>query len=130
MDLSVAQISERLSAQAQTVAALLLPGGKLLGGKEWVCGDVSGKAGESLKVCIYGTYAGQWKDWSTDSDKGDLIDLWEKAKGCSRAEAVKQAKQYLGIADTVREKEPKSYSKPPAIKSSELHAEEIGRAHV
>ena len=60
MELSVAQISERLAAQTLTVCSLLLPSGKLVNGKEWVCGDVSGKPGESLKVCVYGQFMGQW----------------------------------------------------------------------
>lgn len=123
MELSVAQISERLAAQAQTVAAMLLPGGKLVHGKEWVCGDITGKPGESLKVCVFGTYTGQWRDWSTDSDKGDLIDLWRCVKGCTQAEAIKQAKAYLGIVDPVRQQERKTYSKPPEIKSDLLHAD-------
>lgn len=121
MELSVAQISERLASQALTVCSMLLPGGKLLHGKEWVCGDVSGAPGESLKVCVYGQYIGQWRDWSNDTDKGDLIDLWRCVKGCTQAEAIKQAKQWLGIVDTVKVQEQKSYAKPPIINSEILH---------
>jgi len=121
MGLSVAQISERLAAQTLAVCSLLLPGGKLVNGKEWVCGDVTGKPGESLKVCVYGTYMGQWQDWSNDTDKGDLIDLWRCVKGCTQAEAIKQAKQWLGIVDSVKIQEKKSYSKPPSINSEILH---------
>jgi twinkle protein len=120
MELSVAQISERLSAQAQTVAAMLLPGGKLVNSREWVCGDITGAPGESLKVCVYGQYSGHWQDWSTDTDKGDLIDLWRCVKGCTQAEAIKQAKQWLGIVDSVKVQEQKFYSKPPTINSAFL----------
>lgn len=120
MELTVAQISERLAAQAQTVAQFLLPGGKLCNGKEWVAGDVGGGPGDSLKVCIHGTYSGKWKDWSTDADHGDLIDLWRCVKGCTQAEAIKQVKAWLGIVEAVRIEERRSYSKPPAINSSLL----------
>lgn len=123
MDLSVAQISERLAAQAQTVCSFLLPGGKLVNGKEWVCGDITGAPGESLKVCVFGQYTGQWRDWSNDSDLGDLIDLWRCVKDCTQAQAIKQAKQWLGIVDAVQVREQKSYAKPPAIKSAILHAD-------
>lgn len=120
MDLTVAQISERLAAQAANVCQHLLPGGKPANGKEWVCGDVSGSPGDSLKVCIHGAYAGQWRDWSTDTDHGDLIDLWRCVKGGTQADAIKQAKQWLGIVDPVRVEERRTYAKPPAINSAPL----------
>jgi twinkle protein len=125
MDLTVAQISERLSAQALSVAAKLLPGGKQINGKEFVAGDISGSPGDSLKVCIHGTYAGQWRDWSTDTDKGDLLDLWRMTTGCTQAEAIKQAKAFLGIEERVREHEPKIYAKPPTI-NADILAEDGG----
>lgn len=42
-------------------------------------------------------------------------------KGCTQAEAIKQAKQWLGIVDAVKIQEQKSYAKPPIIKSEILH---------
>lgn len=120
IELSVAQISERLAAQALTVCGHLLPGGKLCNQKEWVCGDITGAPGDSLKVCIHGPYSGQWRDWSNDADKGDLIDLWRCVKGGTQADAIKQAKAWLGIVEPVRVEERKVYAKPPAVKSEPL----------
>ncbi len=120
MELSVAEISQRLAAQASAVASMLLPGGKPANGKEWCCGDISGRAGDSLKVCIHGTYAGQWRDWSTDDDKGDLLDLWRLSKDITAVEAIKQAKSFLGIVDPIRHQERKTYAKPPPDKSAPM----------
>lgn len=123
-DISVKEISERLAAQAQSVVSHLLPSAKAHG-NTMLCGDVSGSPGESLKIGITGTYAGHWRDWSTD-DKGDLIDLWRLSRDITPAEAVKQAKAFLGIVDPVRAYELRSYSKPSKIDSSPLS--EAGRA--
>lgn len=121
VEISVKEISERLAGQADQVAAMLLPGGKPENGKYWVCGDISGAPGKTLKVCIQGTYAGEWRDWANDTDKGDLLDLWRLTKGITAAEAVKQAKAYLGIVDPARSYERKTYSPPAQIVSSALN---------
>ena len=125
VELKVSEISERLAAQAQAVVAHLLPGAKLHGNM-MLCGDVGGSPGESLKIGIHGTYAGQWRDWSNDDDKGDLLDLWRISRGITPAEAIKQAKSFLGILDPVRAYEPRSYSKPEKVDSS--HLSEAGKA--
>ena len=119
---TLSDISARLAGQALKVAQMLLPAGKLESGRDWVCGDVTGKPGDSLKVTITGAYAGQWRDWSTDSDKGDLIDLWRLSKNITAGEAVRQVKEFLGIVDPVK-MERKTYRRPPEIKSSNLHPE-------
>lgn len=107
---TVAEISQRLSNKALEVCKLLLPGGKE-DGPMWVCGDVSGSPGKSLKVAFTGTYAGHWRDWADESNKGDLLDLWRIAKGITAAQAVKEAKEYLGIHDPVKTT-PKEYKRP------------------
>lgn len=112
---TLTEISARLASNPLKVAQMLLPAGKLEHGREWVCGDVTGKPGDSLKVTITGTYAGQWRDWSTDSDHGDLIDLWRLCKNVTAAEAVKQVKEYLGIVDAVKMEKTKTYKAPPEI---------------
>ncbi len=119
MDLKVSEISERLAAKAHAVCAYLLPGGKLHG-KEWLCGDITGGPGDSLKVCTEGTYAGQWKDWAHDTDYGDLLDLWEKTRDLTRANAIKQAKDWLGIVEPVRPERAKTYATPPSVLSKPL----------
>ena len=122
MELTVAEISQRLAGQALAVCGALLPGGKMHA-NEWLCGDVSGGPGDSLKVCLSGTYAGQWRDWASDSDHGDLLDLWRFVKGLTPADAVKAAKSFLGIVDPVRLYERKHYTAPPAVASAPLAAD-------
>jgi twinkle protein len=75
---------------------MLLPGGKR-DGREYVAGDTAGGDGKSLKVTIAGDFAGQWKDWAT-GEGGDLVDLWAAARRVSIADALRQAREFLGIA--------------------------------
>lgn len=107
-------ISQMLAERAEEVAALLLPNGKKIGA-EWCAGSTAGEAGKSLKVRLTGTKAGVWCDFS-GGDKGDLLDLWGASRGCTFVEALKAAKEWLGIRDEGRSVyQPKpglTYSKP------------------
>lgn len=105
-------VAQALVGRAADVAAYLLPGGKAHGA-EWKAGSVSGEAGQSLSVRIKGVKAGVWKDFAADPDKyGDLLDLWAAVRCTSMADAIKEAKQYLGIRDTMPHHEPKQYRRP------------------
>lgn len=106
------EISQKLSQEAQSIAEMLLPNGKR-DGQEWVAGSVHGEAGQSLKVHLSGSKAGVWKDFSSDSRGGDLLDLWREVKGVTMAETLREAKRYLGIADTqFHGSAPKTYAQP------------------
>lgn len=94
--ITAAEISERLTRQAESVAQRLLPNGKR-DGREWVAGSAAGEAGKSLKVCLGGDKAGLWCDFAT-SQSGDLLDLWAISKGISIADALRDARDYLGIS--------------------------------
>lgn len=91
------QIKDMLGARAEEVAAMLLPNGKRLGA-EWCAGSASGDAGKSLKVHLSGAKAGIWADFAS-GDGGDLLDLWKAVKGVSFCDALKQAKDWLGVRD-------------------------------
>lgn len=93
--ITAGEISERLARMAESVARRLLPNGAREG-REWCVGSVNGEEGKSLKVCIAGDKAGMWKDFAGDKG-GDLIDLWAATRGLSIADAIKEAKDYLGI---------------------------------
>lgn len=127
--LSVQEISSRLSDQAQSVVAMLLPGAKMHG-NVMVCGDVTGTPGESLKIHIHGTYAGQWRDWSNDNDKGDLLDLWRLSRGITAAEAIRQAKSFLGIVEAAKPYEGKTYAAPPKLNCHELSPQGAAMAYL
>lgn len=108
--MNVADISRSLSERAADVAAYLLPAGKKAG-SEWKAGSVAGEPGQSLSVRLTGAKAGVWRDFQS-GEGGDLIDLWMAVRGLSVADALKEAKSYLGLRDTTQRPEPKSFTKP------------------
>lgn len=104
------EVSRLLSDRASDVAAYLLPGGKKQG-PEWKAGSVSGDEGQSLSVRINGDKRGVWSDFAT-GDKGDLLDLWVACRCTSMAEAIREAKQYLGVRDNLPQPPAKTYKRP------------------
>jgi twinkle protein len=105
------ELAALLARDAQAVAEYLLPNGRRQG-REWVCGDVEGGAGNSLKIVVDGSKAGVWKDFATD-DSGDLIGLWMQARSVDLRTACSEAMKYLGIQETSNLEHPKrSWSKP------------------
>lgn len=91
---------------------MLLPRGKREG-REYVAGDINGSEGKSLKVSLSGDRAGRWKDFATGQG-GDLIDLWAAARHVSIADALKEARNHLGLAEAPKfsGSKPASYRKP------------------
>lgn len=108
--MNLAELSQRMAGDAATIAAYLLPGGKRKAG-EWTAGSVSGDDGKSLSVRLTGAKAGVWKDFAT-GEGGDLIDLWAACRGTSIAEAMREAKQYLGIRDHMPERPRQAFKRP------------------
>lgn len=104
------ELSQALAQQAASVAEYLLPGGKKKG-QEWKAGSVSGDAGDSLGVHLVGHKAGVWRDFAQDIG-GDLIDLFMHVRGCSLADAIREAKAYLGVQD-VKLEAPREWKRPP-----------------
>lgn len=91
-------LSAMLARDPEAVARYLLgPNGKREG-QELRYGDVGGTAGRSLGVHLTGEKAGVWSDFST-GERGDLLDLWAMAKGIDLGEAIREAKDYLGVRD-------------------------------
>lgn len=88
-----ADIAARLAQDVEGACRHLLPNGKRIGG-EWRAGDVSGSEGKSLGVNLR---TGVWKDFSSAEKGGDLLDLWVAAENLSMADAMRAAKDYLGI---------------------------------
>lgn len=108
--MNAAELSQRMAGDAAAIAQYLLPSGKRQSG-EWVCGSLSGEEGKSLKVRLSGAKAGVWSDFAT-GEAGDLIDLWMAVRSLSAAEAMAEAKQYLGVVDAMPRREPKSFKRP------------------
>ena len=104
------ELSQRMAGDAAAIAQYLLPGGKRQAG-EWKAGSLSGEAGQSLSVRLSGAKAGVWADFAS-GEKGDILDLWAKVRGVSVAAAMAEAKQYLGIRDTMPEKPQQAFKRP------------------
>lgn len=103
-------ISVLLANDAERVAAMLLPAGKRAG-QEWCAGNITGDAGDSLKVRIAGSKAGVWSDFAT-GQSGDLLDLWCAVRNIGLAAALDDARDYLGVERPVFSKPQRAYSKP------------------
>lgn len=118
------ELSAALADRAADIAAYLLPHGKKAG-PEWKAGSADGEAGKSLSVRISGAKRGVWKDFATD-EGGDLLDLWAATRRCSIADAMRDAKRYLGVRDDMPRMEaaPKLYRRPtrPSSAKAPVHA--------
>ena len=108
----IGQIARMLASRAEDVCRWLLPTGKRQG-QEWCCGNTSGDAGDSLRVNIGGK-PGVWRDFAADEKGGDLVDLIMACRNCSKAEAAKDAREFLGLKDDAPEFMPKrrEYTRP------------------
>jgi twinkle protein len=104
------ELAALLAQDAEGVAQLLLPTGRKES-REWVCGDVDGSAGNSLKVVVQGSKAGWWKDFATD-EGGDLVGLWMATKSVDLRTACTEICQHLGIVEAKLEPARKVYSRP------------------
>jgi twinkle protein len=91
-------IKTRLNDRAEEVCRYLLPTGKR-DGSEWVCGDVAGTPGTSLRVHLDGPKAGWWADFaSVDQYRGrNLLSLWMAVKNIAFLPALKEASEFLGL---------------------------------
>jgi twinkle protein len=102
-------IEAKLCEQAEEVCRHLLPGGHREGA-EYVCGDIAGKPGVSLKINLAGK-VGVWRDFAGDKGGKTLISLWCSVRGQAFKVCIVEAKQFLGIRDDF-EQRVRSYPQP------------------
>ena len=123
MRITVKEISDRLWSSVDRVCKHLLPNGKKEA-NEWCVGSVGGESGKSLKVNLAGK--NKWTDFAS-GDGGDLLDLWVLVRDIPLHEAIKEAKEFLGIKDDDQyfNKPKKQYSKPDRknLRKGEAHIE-------
>lgn len=123
MRISVSEISEKLWDSVDRVCKHLLPNGKKEA-NEWCVGSTDGESGKSLKVNLAGKKV--WSDFASGQG-GDLLDLWVNVKGIPLHDAIKEAKEFLGIKDDDQyfKKQTKQYSKPDRknLRKGEEHIE-------
>jgi twinkle protein len=104
-------IEAKLGERAEEVCRHLLPNGHREGAN-YVCGDISGKEGVSLKVNLEGK-VGVWKDFAGDKGGKTLISLWCSIVGGASPfkTAIVAAKEFLGIRDDFDQRV-RSYPQP------------------
>ena len=123
MRMTVKEISDKLWDQVDKVCKYLLPNGKKEA-NEWCVGSTVGECGKSLKVNLAGKRV--WTDFAS-GEGGDLLDLWVTVKGIALHDAIKEAKDFLGIKDDDQyfTKPKKTYSKPSRknLRKGESHIE-------
>ncbi|WP_158784631.1 toprim domain-containing protein [Pantoea sp. BAV 3049] len=133
--MSPAELSVKLWDQADRVARYLLPNGHKEA-NEWCVGSVDGEAGKSLKVNLAGKKT--WADFAS-GDSGDLLDLWVLVRNCPLHDAMREAKEFLGLKDDDQhfQNKKQSFSKPTkkGVKKADscysyLESRRIGRATV
>jgi len=99
-DYEASDISRFLCQQIDPLARMLLPRGRKVG-NEWAVGSVYGEEGTSLKIVLDGPKKGMWQDFSEAGGKGDKgkdpIDLLKEVRGLTTAEAIEQARTFLGL---------------------------------
>jgi twinkle protein len=92
------EVKRMLAERAFEVCSHLFPAGKK-DGSEFKVGDLNGSPGSSLCVALQGNKAGVWSDFSTGDKGANLLDLWMRAKELEFKEAIREAKDWLGVRD-------------------------------
>lgn len=115
--MDVGQIKTQLAARVESITRDLLPNGQKHG-NEWCVGSIEGERGQSLKIRLTGEKAGIWNDFAA-GEGGDLLDLYCALKHCNLSDALKWAKELLGIRDPqiFRTLDAKPYRKPEKPKN-------------
>lgn len=118
------ELSAYMADNVTSIVEHLLPQGKKVG-KEWKVGGVGGEAGGSMSVCLTGAKRGVWKDFATGA-AGDLLDLWGQCRMVSVADAMRDAKQFLGVRDEPLARPVPTYKKPEktALKTAKSEVRE------
>lgn len=105
-------VETKLQERVLEVVQHLLPHGKREGG-EWVCGNLDGQPGRSLKVNVTNK-VGVWCDFA-DGGKGgkSLISLWCSVRNQEFRVCIHEAKEFLGIRDGFQNTSVTNYPAPP-----------------
>ncbi|MHB9838496.1 bifunctional DNA primase/helicase [Paraburkholderia terrae] len=109
------ELAAVMADNAQQVVEHLLPNGRK-SGKEWKVGSVAGEKGQSMSVCLSGAKRGVWKDFSS-GEAGDLLDLWCACRAQPVAEAMRDAKQFLGVREDMPKRQAPTYQRPERPKA-------------
>lgn len=99
-------LARELQAQARTLLPVWLPGGKFEG-PEYLCADIRGGAGTSLR---YNFEKEAGSDFATGDTFGDMINLYSKINNLRMFEAAKELLPVAGMSSD----DPATYRQRPA----------------
>lgn len=95
--MDASEIKTLLNQRAEEYCRWLFPNGKRHG-DHWHVGNISGDAGDSLKIALAGEHAGNWRDWADSGKSGDLLSLTMEARGTtSFGKCLVDIKSWLGL---------------------------------
>lgn len=95
--MTATEIAHRLAGRSEEFCRWLFPQGKR-SGRDWCVGSIAGEPGNSLKICLDGAKSGRWADFGGAQDeKGDLVGLLKRARGCELKTACDEALEWLGV---------------------------------
>jgi putative DNA primase/helicase len=109
-------LAKTLLGRARELLPSWLPGGKLRG-HEFLVGNLSGEAGESLSININ---TGKWADFAADLKGGDLISLYAAINSIGQGDAYKRLAEDArfqpagSTAVPATQKEERPIGRPPA----------------
>jgi len=113
--MDTAELNNALKQRMSDLVTMLYPNAKIRGNIAHL-GNINGDAGDSFHIYVSGNRIGCFIDRANPADKGGTpLFLWSKAKNITFSQAVREAKEWLGIADdhvTVKKVKPKVYSQP------------------
>ena len=113
--MDTAELNNALKQRMGEVVAMLYPNAKVKGNIAHL-GNINGEAGDSFHIYVTGPRVGCFIDRANESDKGGTaLWLWAKARNITYVEAIKQAKEWLGIKDdhaSVKKYKQKTYAMP------------------
>jgi twinkle protein len=111
------EVEAKLKERALDVAQHLLPSGKREAG-EWICGNLDGQKGRSLKVNLAGK-VGVWCDFAGDGGGKTLMSLWCSVRQQPFRVCIKEAKDFLGIRDGWQNPNAGNHPGPVPVKPDE-----------
>lgn len=117
------EVKRMLCDRAFEFCGWLFPAGKR-DGAEFKVGDLHGQPGGSLRICCQGSKVGVWKDFDEGSSGSNLLDLLMRARDLEFVEALKAAKDWLGVSDEPRFVR-KTVGSPAKTGSKELKLEPV-----
>ncbi|MCS6946268.1 MAG: hypothetical protein NZM12_01485 [Steroidobacteraceae bacterium] len=102
-------LAQHLLARADVLLFQWLPGGRIRG-NEYVCGNLAGEPGDSLKVNLR---TGRWADFATNERGGDLVSLFAAIHKCSQLEAARRLNGIAQVQPSGEQKPRRTIDQPP-----------------